>query len=48
MSKRTKGLQNIVSRMVDVAEREALSNGLGEIAEAYEDGWDSDSDEDSD
>ncbi|KAL8858180.1 MAG: hypothetical protein Q9178_005357 [Gyalolechia marmorata] len=48
MSKRTKGLQNIVSRMVNVAEREALSNGLGEIAEAYEEGWDSGSDEDSD
>ncbi|KAL8789968.1 MAG: hypothetical protein Q9213_000854 [Squamulea squamosa] len=49
MSKRTKGLQNIVLRMVDVAEREALSNGLGEIADAYEEGWDSSgSDEDSD
>ncbi|KAL8852837.1 MAG: hypothetical protein Q9221_002346 [Calogaya cf. arnoldii] len=47
MSKRTKGLQNMVSRMVDVVEREALSNGLGEIAEAYEEGWDSGSDEDS-
>lgn len=48
MSKRTKGLQNMVSRMVDVVEREALSNGLGEIAEAYEEGWDSGSDDDSD
>ncbi|KAL8678020.1 MAG: hypothetical protein Q9186_005589 [Xanthomendoza sp. 1 TL-2023] len=48
ISKRTKGLQNIVSRLVDVSEREALSNGLGEIAEAYEEGWDSGSDEDSD
>ncbi|KAL8773301.1 MAG: hypothetical protein Q9209_001695 [Squamulea sp. 1 TL-2023] len=48
MSKRTKGLQNIVSRTVDVAEREALSNGLGEIADAYEEGWDSGSEEDSD
>jgi len=26
-------------------EREALSNSLGEIAEGYEDGWDSGSDE---
>lgn len=43
-----KGLQNIVSRMGNVADREALSNGLGEIAEAYEEGWDSGSDEGSD
>lgn len=28
--------------------REALSNGLGEIGEAYEEGWDSGSDDDSD
>ncbi|KAL8675585.1 MAG: hypothetical protein Q9168_000097 [Polycauliona sp. 1 TL-2023] len=48
LSKRTKGLANMVSRMVDVVEREALSNGLGEIAEAYEEGWDSGSDDDSD
>ncbi|KAL8806282.1 MAG: hypothetical protein Q9182_001429 [Xanthomendoza sp. 2 TL-2023] len=48
ISKRTKGLQNIVSRTVGVSEREALSNGLGEIAEAYEEGWDSGSDEASD
>lgn len=49
ISKRMKGLQHIVWRMVNVADREALSNGLGEIAEAYEEGWDSGgSDEDSD
>ncbi|KAL8656717.1 MAG: hypothetical protein Q9210_000058 [Variospora velana] len=48
ISKRTQGLQNIVSRMVNVADREALSNGLGEIVEAYEEGWDSGSGEDSD
>ncbi|KAL8733133.1 MAG: hypothetical protein Q9166_002325 [cf. Caloplaca sp. 2 TL-2023] len=48
ISKRTKGLRNMVSRMVSVADREALTNGLGEIAEAYEEGWDSGSDEDSD
>ncbi|CAL8574308.1 mtDNA inheritance, partitioning of the mitochondrial organelle [Xanthoria parietina] len=47
MSKWTKGLQNMVSRMVDVVEREALSNGLGEMAEAYEEGWDSGGDDDS-
>ncbi|KAL8690066.1 MAG: hypothetical protein Q9218_004405 [Villophora microphyllina] len=48
ISKQTKGLQNIVSRMVDVADREALANGLGEIAEAYEEGWESSSDVESD
>ena len=35
----------MVSRMVDVVEREALSNGLGEMAEAYEEGWDSGADD---
>ncbi|KAL8870998.1 MAG: hypothetical protein Q9174_003083 [Haloplaca sp. 1 TL-2023] len=48
ISKRTKGLQNMVARAVDVEDREALANGLGEIAEAYEEGWDSGSDLDSD
>ncbi|KAL8697940.1 MAG: hypothetical protein Q9201_006845 [Fulgogasparrea decipioides] len=48
ISKRMKGFQEIISRTVDVADREALSNGLGEIAEAYEEGWDSGSDVDSD
>lgn len=48
ISKRMKELQNIVSRMVNVSDRETLSNGLGEIAGAYEEGWDSDSDEGSD
>ncbi|KAL8950357.1 MAG: hypothetical protein Q9222_003609 [Ikaeria aurantiellina] len=47
ISKRAKGLQNIVSRMVEVADREALANGLGEIAEQYEEGWSSGSDEES-
>jgi hypothetical protein len=41
-------LQQIVSRGVDIDEREALSNSLGEISEAYEEGWDSGSDEDDD
>ncbi|KAL8943898.1 MAG: hypothetical protein Q9216_000792 [Gyalolechia sp. 2 TL-2023] len=48
ISKRAKGLQNIVARMTSVVDREALSNGLGEIAEEYEEGWVSGSDEDSD
>ncbi|KAL8907533.1 MAG: hypothetical protein Q9207_001342 [Kuettlingeria erythrocarpa] len=47
MSKRMKGLQSTVARMVHVSDREALSNGLGEIAEAYKEGWDSASDEES-
>ncbi len=43
-----KRLQNVVSRAVSLDEREALSNILGELAEAYEEGWDSGSDEDDD
>lgn len=34
--------------MVKVGDREAMVDGLGEIAEAYEEGWDSGSDEGSD
>jgi hypothetical protein len=45
---RIKNLQRIVSRAIGVDEREALYNSLGEIAEAYEEGWDSGSDEDND
>jgi len=45
---RIKSLQTIVSRAIGVDEREALTNSLGEIAEAYEDGWDSGTDEDDD
>jgi hypothetical protein len=45
---RVKSLQSIVSRAIGVDEREALSNSLGEMAEAYEEGWDSGSDEDDD
>lgn len=41
-------LQKIVNRTASLEEREALSNGLGNIAEAYDDGWDSGSDNDSD
>lgn len=48
MASRIKNLQQIVGRAVGVDEREALSNSLGEIAEAYEEGWDSGSDEDDD
>lgn len=45
---RIKNLQHIVSRAIGVDEREVLSNSLGEIAEMYEEGWSSGSDEDDD
>jgi hypothetical protein len=45
---RIKSLRDIVNRSIDIAERETLSNSLGELAEAYEEGWDSGSDEDDD
>lgn len=45
---RVKELQNIVGRAIAVEDRETLFNGLGEIAEAYEEGWDGGSDVDSD
>lgn len=43
-----KSLRDIVNRSVGITERETLSNSLGELAEAYEEGWDSGSDEDDD
>ena len=45
VSDRIKRLREIVNRAVGLDEREALSNGLGEISEAYEEGWDSGSDD---
>ncbi|KAG0646720.1 dml-1 [Hyphodiscus hymeniophilus] len=45
--RRAAGLPTL-QKVIDVDEREALSNSLGEIAEAYEEGWDSGSDEDDD
>ena len=48
ISTRIKALRAMVQRGVKVDEREALSNGLAEIAEAYVEGWDSGSDEDDD
>ncbi|MCJ1436619.1 mtDNA inheritance, partitioning of the mitochondrial organelle [Xylographa pallens] len=48
VAKRVKELQRVVTRTVGLDERESLSNGLGEIAEAYEEGWSSGSDDDSD
>ena len=48
VTKRLKSLQGVVRRFVGMEQREALFNGLGEIAEAYEEGWASGSDEDDD
>jgi len=48
VASRIKSLRNVIGRSIGVDEREALSNTLGEIAEAYEEGWDSGSDEDDD
>lgn len=48
ISSRIKSLRTMVQRGVKVDEREALSNSLGEIAEAYVEGWESGSDEDDD
>lgn len=45
---RIKGLQVVVGRVGDIAEREAISNRLGEIVEAYQEGWESGSEDDSD
>jgi len=45
---RVKSLQQIVDKAIGTDEREALSNSLGEIAEGYEEGWDSGSDSDDD
>jgi hypothetical protein len=45
---RVRSLRTVISRTVAVDEREALSNSLASIAEGYEEGWDSGSDEDDD
>ena len=41
-------MQKIVERTIALDEREALGNDLGEIAEAYEEGWDGGADSDDD
>ncbi|KHO00871.1 Tubulin FtsZ [Metarhizium album ARSEF 1941] len=48
ISTRLKGLRSQGTRLVPLEEREALSHGLAEIADAYRDGWSSGSDEDED
>ncbi|KAK6539913.1 mtDNA inheritance, partitioning of the mitochondrial organelle [Orbilia ellipsospora] len=40
-----KSAQSLVSRVVAFDERETISNGLGELYEAYQEGWGSDSDD---
>ena len=45
---RLHSLAAVVGRAIGIDEREALSNALGEMAEAYEEGWDSGSDDDDD
>ncbi len=48
ISRRIKALQKTNINLIGLDEREALSNGLSEMGEAYEKGWQSGSDEGSD
>ena len=48
VARRIRGLQKLAGRVIGIEEQEALSNGLGELAEEYEEGWSSGSDADSD
>ena len=48
ISNRIKALKCVISKMAKLDERETLSDGLGVISEAYEDGWHSGSDESDD
>ncbi|KAJ5648960.1 uncharacterized protein N7484_002683 [Penicillium longicatenatum] len=47
-AQRIKSIEATTARMLSVDERENMMNGLGEIREAYETGWSSGSDDDSD
>jgi hypothetical protein len=47
-SQRIKALAATAARSLSVDEREALVNGLGEIREFYETGWNSGSDDEDD
>jgi hypothetical protein len=44
IGEKLKDLQTVASRVVGVDEREALTNELGELREAYEKSWVSDTD----
>lgn len=48
LSPHFKALRTQSTWSVAMDEREALSNSLGDIADAYKDDWDSGSDEDDD
>lgn len=45
---RFKNLRSQTTRLIGLDERETISNGLAEIADAYQDDWSSGSDEDDD
>jgi hypothetical protein len=48
MVQRIRTLRSESARLVALNEREDLSNGLAELADAYQEGWFSGSDEDDD
>lgn len=45
---RIRNIEQVVRRLVSLDEREALCNGLQSICEEYEEGWDSESEEEDD
>lgn len=48
VARQIRTLEPIIKRMINIEEREALSNGLQVLAEEYDEGWDSGSDSDDD
>lgn len=48
ISERLRAIGNVASRMTSVDEREALCDGLAAMADEYEEGWMSDSEDDDD
>lgn len=48
MVQRIRALRTGSARLVAVSEREDLGNGLAELADAYQEGWFSGSDDDDD
>ena len=48
ISTQVKAMKQVIARTVNSDERETLSNDLGEIAEAYEEGWTNEDDSDDD
>jgi hypothetical protein len=45
---RIKAIRRVLGRSIGIEEREDLTNGLGEICDAYEEGYNSGSDTDDD